>query len=335
MKNKTTVIAEAGVNHNGDIKIAEELIQVAAEAGADIVKFQTFQANEISSKNAGRAEYQKVNMKEDGSQIEMLKKLELNLEMHLHLMKVCEKNKIQFLSTAFDFPSIELLSELGIRLWKIPSGEITNFPYLKKIGSLKQEVILSSGMSTLGEIESALMVLTEQGTVRDNITVLHCTTEYPAPLEEVNLCAMETIRDAFRVKVGYSDHTEGIEISLAAVAMGANVIEKHFTLDKSLPGPDHKASLEPRELCDLVRGVRNIERALGDGVKKPSPSELRNIPIARKSIVAKQDIKKGETFSEKNISTKRPGSGISPIRWNEVIGRQAIKDFQEDDLIEI
>ncbi|PJZ45526.1 N-acetylneuraminate synthase [Leptospira brenneri] len=335
MKTKTIIIAEAGVNHNGDIKIAESLIRVAAEAGADFVKFQTFQANAISSKTAGRAEYQKANMNEDGSQLSMLKKLELNFEMHLHLMKVCKENNIQFLSTAFDFPSVELLKQLGIKLWKIPSGEITNYPFLKKIGSLKQEVILSTGMSTLGEIEAALTVLEEQGTLRENITVLHCTTEYPAPLAEVNLRAMESIRVALGLRVGYSDHTEGIEISLAAVSLGATIIEKHFTLDKSLPGPDHKASLEPQELNNLVRGIRNIEEAFGDGIKRPFPSEIRNMSIARKSIVAKENIGKGEVFSEQNITTKRPGNGISPMRWNEVIGKIAVKDFREDDLIEI
>ncbi|GBF41334.1 N-acetylneuraminate synthase [Leptospira ellinghausenii] len=335
MKQKTIIIAEAGVNHNGDLKIAEELIQVAAKAGADFVKFQTFQSNSISSKLAGRAEYQKANMKEDGSQISMLKKLELNFEMHQHLIQVCKQNKIQFLSTAFDLPSIELLIQLGIDLWKIPSGEITNYPYLKKIGSLKGEVILSTGMSNLGEIEAALSVLENAGTKRENITVLHCTTEYPAPMNEVNLRAMLSIQNAFGVKVGYSDHTVGVEISLAAVALGAIMIEKHFTLDRNLPGPDHKASLEPNELNALVSGIRNIEIALGDGVKKPFPSEIRNMTIARKSLIAKENIRKGEIFTEQNITTKRPGNGISPMRWDEVMGKTASKDFLEDELIEI
>lgn len=335
MKQKTIIIAEAGVNHNGDLKIAEELIQVAAKAGADFVKFQTFQSNSISSKLAGRAEYQKANMKEDGSQISMLKKLELNFEMHQHLIQVCKQNKIQFLSTAFDLPSIDLLIQLGIKLWKIPSGEITNYPYLKKIGSLNGEVILSTGMSNLGEIEAALSVLENAGTQRENITVLHCTTEYPAPMNEVNLRAMFAIQNAFGVKVGYSDHTVGIEISLAAVALGANMIEKHFTLDRNLPGPDHKASLEPNELNALVSGIRNIELALGDGVKKPFPSEIRNMTIARKSLIAKENIRKGEIFTEQNVTTKRPGNGISPMRWDEVMGKIAFKDFLEDELIEI
>ncbi|TGK78463.1 N-acetylneuraminate synthase [Leptospira noumeaensis] len=335
MKQKTIIIAEAGVNHNGDLKIAEELIQVAAKAGADFVKFQTFQSTSISSKLAGRAEYQKANMKEDGSQISMLKKLELNFEMHQHLIQVCKQNKIQFLSTAFDLPSIELLIQLGINLWKIPSGEITNYPYLKKIGSLKGEVILSTGMSNLGEIEAALSVLENSGTQRENITILHCTTEYPAPMNEVNLRAMLAIQNAFGVKVGYSDHTVGIEISLAAVALGANMIEKHFTLDRNLPGPDHKASLEPNELNALVSGIRNIELALGDGVKKPFPSEIRNMTIARKSLIAKENIRKGEIFTEQNVTTKRPGNGISPMRWAEVMGKTASKDFLEDELIEI
>jgi N,N'-diacetyllegionaminate synthase len=332
---KTTIIAEAGVNHNGDLQIAEELIKVAASAGADYVKFQTFQATAISSKLAGRAEYQKVNMKEDGSQVSMLQKLELNSEMHKHLIQVCNNHYIQFLSTPFDFPSIDLLQNLGIQLWKIPSGEITNYPYLKKIGSMKQEIILSTGMANLSDIESALKVLESEGTSRDRVTVLHCTTEYPAPYNEVNLKAMQAIRDAFRVKVGYSDHTLGIEISLAAVAMGATVIEKHFTLNRSLPGPDHKASLEPAELKQLFQGIRNIELAMGDGIKRPFPSEMQNMAIARKSIVASRNIQKGEKFINDNITTKRPGNGVSPMRWEEVIGKIAIRDFQEDDLIEL
>lgn len=335
MIKKTLIIAEAGVNHNGDLKTAEDLIRIAANSGADIVKFQTFQANAISSKHAGRAEYQKTNMSEDGSQLSMLKKLEMNLEMHEHLIRVCKENQIDFLSTAFDFPSIDLLYQLGIKLWKIPSGEITNFPYLKKIGSFKHEVILSTGMSTLGEIESALKVLEDSGTPRKQITVLHCTTEYPAPFVEVNLKAMESIQKAFNVRVGYSDHTEGIEISLAAVAMGATIIEKHFTLDRNLPGPDHKASLEPQELKSLVTGIRNIEKALGNGIKRPFPSEIRNIPIARKSIIASQKILRGQIFSVENLTTKRPGNGISPMRWEEVIGKKATRDFEDDELIEI
>ena len=335
MNHKTLIIAEAGVNHNGDLKLAEDLIRIAAKSGADIVKFQTFQANAISSNQAKRAEYQKSNMGEDGTQVSMLKKLELNLEMHQHLLNVCKENHIEFLSTAFDFPSIDLLINLGIKLWKIPSGEITNYPYLKKIGSLKHKVILSTGMSTLGEIESAIKVLEDFGTRRDKITVLHCTTEYPAPITEINLHAMNSIQKAFNVRVGYSDHTEGIEVSLAAVALGATIIEKHFTLDKNLPGPDHKASLEPQELKALVSGIRNIELALGDGIKRPSQSEKQNIPIARKSIVAKRNISRGEILTEENCTTKRPGNGISPMRWDEVMGKQAIRDFGEDELLEL
>ena len=335
MIKKTLIIAEAGVNHNGDLKLAEDLIRIAAKSGADIVKFQTFQANAISSKQAGRADYQKVNMGEDSSQVSMLKKLELTLEMHKHLIKVCKENQIEFLSTAFDFPSIDLLNELGIKIWKIPSGEITNYPYLKKIGSLEQTVILSTGMSTLGEIESALKVLEEYGTPRNQITVLHCTTEYPAPFAEVNLKAIESIQKAFKVRVGYSDHTEGIEVSLAAVALGATIIEKHFTVDRNLPGPDHKASLEPHELKSLVSGIRNIELAMGDGIKRPSESEKKNMPIARKSIVAKRNISKGEILTEENCTTKRPGNGISPMRWDEVMSKQAIRDFGEDELLEL
>lgn len=332
---KVLIIAEAGVNHNGDLKLAEELISVAAEAGADIVKFQTFQANAISSKIAGRAEYQKSNMKEDGSQVDMLQKLQLSVDDHLRLIECCKKNRIEFLSTAFDFPSIDLLIKLGITLWKIPSGEITNLPYLKRIGSLCQKVILSTGMADLGEIEDALELLVSAGTPTKDITVLHCTTEYPTPFEFVNLNAMNTIRDSFKVKVGYSDHTPGIEVPVAAVAMGATVIEKHFTLDKNLQGPDHKASLEPKELVDMVQSIRNIELSLGDGIKRASDSEKKNKQIARKSIIAAKSIKKGEIFTEQNLTVKRPGNGISPMKWKEVLGKRATKDYAEDELIEL
>lgn len=332
---KVLIIAEAGVNHNGDLKLAKELIRVAAEAGADIVKFQTFQANAIASKVAGRADYQKENMKEDGSQIDMLKKLQLSEEDHLQLIEHCKKNKIEFLSTAFDFPSIDLLVKMGITLWKIPSGEITNLPYLRKIGSLGQRVILSTGMADLGEIEDALDVLISAGTPLEKITVLHCTTEYPTPLEDVNLKAMITIRESFKVNIGYSDHTPGIEIPIAAVALGANLIEKHFTLDKNLPGPDHKASLEPFELKEMVRTIRNIEKALGSGIKKPSNVEKKNIPIVRKSIVASKSIQVGEILTLDNITVKRPGTGISPMRWDEVVGKRANKNYLDDELIEL
>ncbi|EMN24424.1 N-acetylneuraminate synthase [Leptospira kirschneri] len=331
----TLIIAEAGVNHNGDMNIAEKLINVAFDAGVDIVKFQTFNATELASNFAKKADYQISNMQEGGTQVSMLKKLELSVQDHFRLIEICKKKNIQFLSTAFDLKSIDLLIELGLSLWKIPSGEITNYPYLKKIGELNQKIILSTGMANLGEIESALNVLINSGSSLENITILHCTTEYPAPFHEVNLYAMETLKSAFRTKVGYSDHTVGIEVAIAAVALGATVIEKHFTLDKNLPGPDHKASLEPNELKMMVSSIRNIETSMGDGIKKPSSSERKNIPIARKSIVATRNISKGEIFSESNITTKRPGDGLSPMNWDMVIGKQARRDFQIDELIEL
>ncbi|EKR16983.1 N-acetylneuraminate synthase [Leptospira interrogans] len=331
----TLIIAEAGVNHNGDMNIAEKLINVAFDAGVDIVKFQTFHATELASNFAKKADYQISNMQEGGTQVSMLKKLELSVQDHFRLIEICKKKNIQFLSTAFDLKSIDLLIELGLSLWKIPSGEITNYPYLKKIGELNQKIILSTGMANLGEIESALNVLINSGSSLENITILHCTTEYPAPFHEVNLYAMETLKSAFRTKVGYSDHTVGIEVAIAAVALGATVIEKHFTLDKNLPGPDHKASLEPNELKTMVSSIRNIEKSMGDGIKKPSSSERKNIPIARKSIVAIRNILKGEIFSESNITTKRPGDGLSPMNWDIVIGKQARRDFQIDELIEL
>ncbi|WP_078127706.1 N-acetylneuraminate synthase [Leptospira alexanderi] len=331
----TLIIAEAGVNHNGDMNIAEKLINVAFDAGADIVKFQTFNATELASNFAKRADYQISNMQEDGTQVSMLKKLELSVQDHFRLIEICKKKNIQFLSTAFDLKSIDLLIELGLSLWKIPSGEITNYPYLKKIGELNQKIILSTGMANLGEIESALNVLINSGSSLENITILHCTTEYPAPFHEVNLRAIETLKSAFRTKVGYSDHTVGIEVAIAAVALGATVIEKHFTLDKNLPGPDHKASLEPNELKMMISSIRNIEISMGDGIKKPSSSERKNIPIARKSIVATRKISKGEIFSELNITTKRPGDGLSPMNWDMVVGKQARRDFQVDELIEL
>ncbi|EMK10353.1 MULTISPECIES: N-acetylneuraminate synthase [Leptospira] len=331
----TLIIAEAGVNHNGDMNIAEKLINVAFDAGVDIVKFQTFNATELASNFAKKADYQISNMQEGGTQVSMLKKLELSVQDHFRLIEICKKKNIQFLSTAFDLKSIDLLIELGLSLWKIPSGEITNYPYLKKIGELNQKIILSTGMANLGEIESALNVLINSGSSLENITILHCTTEYPAPFHEVNLYAMETLKSAFRTKVGYSDHTVGIEVAIAAVALGATVIEKHFTLDKNLPGPDHKASLEPNELKMMVSSIRNIETSMGDGIKKPSSSERKNIPIARKSIVATRNISKGEIFSKSNITTKRPGDGLSPMNWDMVIGKQARRDFQIDELIEL
>ncbi|HUH42314.1 MAG TPA: N-acetylneuraminate synthase [Sulfurimonas sp.] len=331
---KVFIIAEAGVNHNGSIELAKKLIDVACEAGVDAVKFQTFKASNLVSKNAQKAQYQKNNMSdEDDSQFTMLKKLELDLETHKELISYCNSKNIIFLSTPFDHDSIELLSDLGLQIFKIPSGEITNLPYLRHIGKLNKHVILSTGMADMGEIEDALDVLVNAGTKKENITVLHANTMYPTPMEDVNLRAMVTIGNTFDVAYGYSDHTLGIEVDIAAVAMGASVIEKHFTLDKNMEGPDHKASLEPFELKGMVSAIRNIELALGSSVKKPSKSETPNIDIARKSIVAKCNIKKGEIFSIKNLAIKRPGNGINPMRWDEVIGMIAAKDYSEDELI--
>lgn len=327
------IIAEAGVNHNGDINTAKKLIDAAVEAGADAVKFQTFKADKIVSKSARKADYQKTTTDSQESQYDMIKKLELDEKMHFELMAHCKSRNIMFLSTPFDHDSIGLLCSMGLEIFKVPSGEITNLPYLRYIGSLKKEVILSTGMADLGEIEDALNILTAAGTEKDKITVLHATTEYPCPFDEVNLKAMQTIANAFGVRVGYSDHTKGIEIPVAAAAMGAAVIEKHFTLDKNMEGPDHKASLEPHELTAMVSAIRNIERALGDGIKRPSRSEMKNIDVARKSIVASNSIKKGDVLSEENITVKRPGTGISPMRWDELIGSAAKKDYEKDELI--
>jgi N,N'-diacetyllegionaminate synthase len=327
------IIAEAGVNHNGSLKLAKKLVDKAKEAGADAVKFQTFKAKNLVSKNAKKAKYQVENMGSDESQYEMIKKLELGFDEFKELKNYCDKKEIMFLSTPFDDESIEFLNNLGVEIFKIPSGEITNLPYLRKIGLLKKKVILSTGMSDLGEVEYALDILMKAGTKKENITILHANTEYPTPMEDVNLKAMQTIACAFGVKVGYSDHTLGIEVPIAAVAMGASVIEKHFTLDKNMVGPDHKASLEPYELETMVKAIRNIEKALGDGIKKPSKSESKNIEIARKSIVAKRDIKKGEKFTEENLTIKRPGNGINPMRWDEILGQIARKDYKEDELI--
>jgi N,N'-diacetyllegionaminate synthase len=333
--NKTFIIAEAGVNHNGSLEMALQLIDAAVTAGADAVKFQTFKAEKVIAVNAPKAGYQKETTGSDESQLEMVKKLELDETAHIKLYQYCQHKGIQFLSTPFDLESIDLLNRLGLEIFKIPSGEITNLPYLRKLGALKKRLILSTGMADLGEIEDALDVLTESGTPIENITVLHCNTEYPSPFEDVNLRAMSTIRNAFPgIAVGYSDHTNGIEVPIAAVAMGASVIEKHFTLDRNLPGPDHRASLEPHELSAMISGIRNIEKALGVGIKKSSPSELKNKPIARKSIVAAFPIKKGETFTEMNITIKRPGTGITPMRWDEIIGRKAAKPYRKDELIE-
>ena len=330
---KVFIIAEAGVNHNGCIKTAKKLIDVAAESGVDAVKFQTFKAENLVSKNAQKAEYQKQTTEADESQFEMIKKLELDVDTHKELMDYCASKKILFLSTPFDHDSIDLLDALKLDIFKIPSGEITNFPYLRHIGSLNKQVILSTGMADLGEIEDALDILIAAGTAKDKITILHANTEYPTPMEDVNLKAMQTIAMAFNMDVGYSDHTLGIEVDIAAVAMGAKVIEKHFTLDRTMTGPDHKASLEPDELKAMVQGIRNIEKALGNGIKKPSNSERKNIAIARKSIVATKTIKQGEVINELNLAIKRPGTGISPMRWDETVGSIAQKDYREDELI--
>lgn len=328
---KTFIIAEAGVNHNGSIELAKKLIDKAVEAGVDAVKFQTFKSEKLVSRNAEKAEYQKKSTSKEESQFDMLKKLELDVESHNVLMNYCKDKGIMFLSTAFDLESIDLLNDLGLEIFKIPSGEITNYPYLKKIGKLKKKVILSTGMSNMQEVKEAVNVLKNNG-IKD-IIILHCNTEYPTPMECVNLRAMNTIKDELNVEVGYSDHTLGIEVPIAAVAMGAKVIEKHFTLDKNMEGPDHKASLEPQELKEMVLRIRNIEKALGNGKKEPSESELKNLAAARKSIVADRKIKRGEIFTEDNITCKRPGNGISPMKWEEVIGKIAVKDFDEDEMI--
>ena len=331
--NKVFIIAEAGVNHNGSIELAKKLINVASESGADAVKFQTFKAEKLVSKNAQKADYQKQTTNNSESQFDMIKKLELDLDTHKKLISYCKTKNIMFLSTPFDHDSIELLNDLGLEIFKIPSGEITNLPYLRHIGKLNKKVILSTGMARLGEIEDALDVLILAGTKKENIIVLHANTMYPTPMEDVNLKAMVTIRNSFDIAFGYSDHTLGIEVDIAAVAMGACCIEKHFTLDCTMEGPDHKASLEPDELKAMVKAIRNIELALGSSVKKPSKSEIPNMQIARKSIVAKLDIKKGDKLSEENITIKRPGNGINPMRWDEIVGTIATKDYNEDELI--
>lgn len=328
------IIAEAGVNHNGSIELAKKLIDVAVESKVDAVKFQTFKAKNLVSKDAQKAEYQKKNMNDgDDTQYKMLKKLELDIETHKELIIYCQKKDIMFLSTPFDNDSIELLCDLGLDIFKIPSGEITNLPYLRKIGELSKKIILSTGMADIGEIEDALDILIEAGTLKERITVLHANTMYPTPMEDVNLRAMVTIGKTFDIKYGYSDHTLGIEAPIGAVALGATVIEKHFTLDQSMVGPDHKASLEPDELKAMVKAIRNIEIALGSSVKKATPSETPNIKIARKSIVASIYIKEGDIFNEDNLVIKRPSGGISPMRWDELIGTTAIRDYAEDELI--
>ena len=335
MSNKTLIIAEAGVNHNGDLQIAKQLIDVAADAGADLVKFQTFSADRLVTAYAKKADYQKHTTNATESQYQMLRRLELDSDMHYMLMEYCGRRGIGFFSSGFDIQSIDLLVSLGQKYFKIPSGEITNLPYLRHIGALDRHVLLSTGMATLGEVEAAIAALEMAGTARQNMVVLHCTTEYPAPMSEVNLRAMQSMGNALGVAVGYSDHTVGIEVSVAAVALGAQVIEKHFTLDRSLPGPDHKASLEPTELDALVKAIRNVETALGNGVKCPTPSELKNRPIARKSLVAAVPITRGEVFSMQNITAKRPGTGISPMRWDEILGRLAQRDYAANEQIDL
>lgn len=335
MSEHVLIIAEAGVNHNGSLEIAKKLVDSAADAGVDIIKFQTFNSKNLVSKSARMAEYQQKNTGHDESQYAMLKKLELSVEDHLELIRHCNECGIRFFSTAFDMESIDFLHSLHMGLWKIPSGEITNYPYLKKIASYQEPVILSTGMCNLEDIEASLDVLLKEGCKKQDVTILHCNTEYPTPYSDVNLRAMLEIEKKFGTKIGYSDHTNGIEVPIAAVAMGACVIEKHFTLDRNMEGPDHKASLEPNELKKMVESIRNIESALGTGHKVVSPSEKKNIEIARKSIVAARDIAKGEILSENNLTVKRPGNGISPMRWNEVIGTVAIRDFSEDEVIEL
>jgi len=329
----TYIIAEAGVNHNGSLRLAKEMVDKAKEAGVDCIKFQTFVSKNIVSKSASKAEYQKQQTNSTESQLEMLSKLELSFDDFIELKEYCKVREIEFLSTAFDFDSIDFLNSLSMRIWKIPSGEITNLPYLIKIAKTHKPVILSTGMSTIEEIGEAIAVLKANGSL--DISILHCTTEYPAPYADVNLKAIDTLRQKFNLPVGYSDHTNGIEVSIAAVAMGATVIEKHFTLDRNMEGPDHKASLEPDELKVMVKAIRNIELALGNGEKRPAESEIKNIVIARKSIIAKSSIKRGEIFTEDNITVKRPGNGISPMRWFSVIGQNAVRDFEEDELIDI
>ena len=331
---RTLIIAEAGVNHNGSIEMAKHLIEKAAEAGVDYVKFQTFKSEKLVSRHATKAEYQKANTDGEDSQLKMLQQLELSHSDHLQLIEHCNHCGVKFLSTAFDLDSIDFLSSLNLDLWKIPSGEITNLPYLRRIAQKGGKVIMSTGMCTIEDIEMAVNVLTSNGTPRENITLLHCNTEYPTPWGDVNLRAMHDIAQRLNLPVGYSDHTQGIEVPIAAVALGATVIEKHFTLDNNLPGPDHKASLEPHALKAMVEAIRHIELSLGNGVKEISESERKNIAIARKSIVAATHISAGEIFTEENLTVKRPGGGISPMRWDEIIGTPATRNYLPDEMIE-
>lgn len=329
----TMIIAEAGVNHNGSLEIAKELVDAAKDSGADCIKFQTYITENIVTNYAMKADYQKAQSNYSDSQLEMLKNLELSFQDFIELKHYCVKKNIEFLSTAFDSESIKFLDTLGARIWKIPSGEITNLPYLVQIAKLKKSVILSTGMSTMDEIKNAIQILKENGTI--DISILHCTTEYPTPYCDVNLNAMNNIKKAFGLDVGYSDHTAGIEVPIAAVALGATIIEKHFTLDRNLEGPDHQASLEPNELKSMVTAIRHIELAMGDGIKQPAISEKKNILIARKSIVAFRNISAGEIFTDENLTVKRPGNGISPMRWLEILGKRAVRNFQKDEMIEL
>lgn len=329
------IIAEAGVNHNGNLEMARQLVAAAAASGADIVKFQTFSARKLVTSGAAKAAYQIATTGNDEGQLEMIRKLELSRQDHEMLIDECRRHGIRFFSTAFDTDSFDMLMDMGVDQVKVPSGELTNLPLLRHMTRHGLPVMLSTGMATLGEVEAAVDVIERNGTPRRLITVLHCTTEYPAPMEDVNLRAMLSMKTAFGVPVGYSDHTPGIEIPVAAVALGATIIEKHFTLDCNLPGPDHKASLEPDQFKAMVDAIRNVEIALGDGIKRPSASELKNKPIARKSLVAARHIRAGERFSAENLATKRPGTGISPMQWDAVIGRVAVRDFDTDELIEL
>jgi N,N'-diacetyllegionaminate synthase len=333
MTNRVKIIAEIGVNHNGDMTLAKKLIDEAKKAGADYVKFQTFKADRLATKKAKKTVYQIKNSGDGESQKDMLARLEVSHDMHKKIISHCKKRKIKFLSSAFDIEGLDLLSKLGQTIFKIPSGEITNAPYLKHVGVIAKSIILSTGMSNLKEIKDAIKILESGGLSRKDITVLHCTSEYPAPLNEVNLNAMNEIKNKLKVSVGYSDHTDGFEISLAAVALGAEVIEKHFTFDQALPGPDHKASLEPKELRLMIKLIRNIEVSLGQPIKQASKSEIKNMPLVRKSIVAKSKIEIGERFTNNNLTTKRPGTGISPMKWNFIIGKKASRAFDEDELI--
>ena len=332
---KVFIIAEAGINHNGDVAIAEEMIDVAKKAGADAVKFQTFRSEELLTESAPKARYQLDAGGNNESQFKMLQRRELNEKMHIDLIKHCKKKNIIFISSPFDLKGIDLLDKLGIQILKIPSGEVNNLPYLRKIGRLGKKVIISTGMSTLKEVDQALRILVKSGTPKKNIVILHCNTAYPTPYKDVNLLAMLTIRNRLKVQVGYSDHTCGMEVSVAAVALGASIIEKHFTLDRNMKGPDHRASVEPFELRSMIKAIRNIEKAMGNGIKKPQASEIKNIKVVRKGMVASRDIKKGEVFTEENIAVKRPATGITPMEWDKVIGSLAKKSFFKDEVIKL